>query len=319
MNVRCAAVAMLALTPGLAACSNASFAAPAVPAGASAPNSRPDGSSPIKHIVIMIQENRSFDDFFATFPGADGTTTGYYLKKVNGKFVRTQVALTETTLGSLDFNHSWKDYVGDYDKGGMDGFNHEGFNGNNPAGLQPYQYVNPSAIQQYWTLAEQYALADEMFQTQGSGSFTAHQDLIAGTTHQVYNNHIGSLVDYPSGNGNWGCNAAASTTTSMLTKNKQYLQDEGPFPCLTYSTGTLRDQARRQARFVEILCAAAQEQHGRRPVERVRRRSTRSTTAPSGPPTFRCPRRTSSTTSRTQNLREFRGSFPTRSIPIIRI
>ena len=32
--------------------------------------------SPIKHVVVVIQENRSFDNFFATFPGADGTTTG---------------------------------------------------------------------------------------------------------------------------------------------------------------------------------------------------------------------------------------------------
>ena len=242
MNARCAAIALLFLTPGLAACSSPSLSGSSLPAGFAMENRRPENTSPIKHVVILIQENRSFDNFFATFPGADGSTTGYYLKKVNGKYVRTQVALTETTLGSLDFNHSWSDYTGDYDNGGMDGFNKEGYNGNNPAGLQPYQYVNPSQIQQYWTLAQQYALADEMFQTQGSGSFTAHQDLIAGTTHQVYNNHIGSLIDYPSGNGNWGCNAPAQTVTSMLTKTGQYLKGGGPFPCLTYSTGTLRDK-----------------------------------------------------------------------------
>ena len=33
-------------------------------------------SSPIKHVIIVIQENRSFDNLFATFPGADGTKTG---------------------------------------------------------------------------------------------------------------------------------------------------------------------------------------------------------------------------------------------------
>ncbi|MFZ0031371.1 MAG: alkaline phosphatase family protein, partial [Candidatus Cybelea sp.] len=33
-------------------------------------------STPIDHVVIVIQENRSFDNFFATFPGADGTKTG---------------------------------------------------------------------------------------------------------------------------------------------------------------------------------------------------------------------------------------------------
>ncbi|MGA8533396.1 MAG: alkaline phosphatase family protein [Candidatus Tumulicola sp.] len=200
------------------------------------------GGGKIQHIVIMIQENRSFDNFFATFPGANGTTTGYYLKKVNGKYVRTQVTLGETTLAGLDLNHSWADYTMDYDKGGMDGFGQERINGNNPAPhMYAYEYVEPSQIQPYWTLAQEYALADNMFQTQGSGSFTAHQDLIAGTTHQVYNNHIGSLIDYPSLNGNWGCNAKAGTVTSMLTKSGQYLKGGGPFPCLTYSTGTMRD------------------------------------------------------------------------------
>ena len=81
----------------------------------------------------MIQENRSFDNFFATFPGANGTTTGYYLKKVSAKYIRTQVTLTQTTLAGLDPNHAWSDYTADYDKGGTDGFDQERINGNNPA------------------------------------------------------------------------------------------------------------------------------------------------------------------------------------------
>ncbi len=32
-------------------------------------------TSPIKHVVVLIQENRSFNNLFATYPGADGTTT----------------------------------------------------------------------------------------------------------------------------------------------------------------------------------------------------------------------------------------------------
>src|SRR5260221_10691944 len=35
----------------------------------------PRASNPIKHIVIMVKENRSFDSMFGTFPGADGATT----------------------------------------------------------------------------------------------------------------------------------------------------------------------------------------------------------------------------------------------------
>ena len=43
----------------------------------SAPSSlkaAPRVSNPIKHIVIMVKENRSFDSMFGTFPGADGAT-----------------------------------------------------------------------------------------------------------------------------------------------------------------------------------------------------------------------------------------------------
>jgi phospholipase C len=197
------------------------------------------GSGQIQHVVIMIQENRSFDNFFATYPGADGTTSGYYLKLMpNGHRKQARVALVKGTLAGYDVDHNYKTYLKDYDGGNMDGFNLARFNGNTPAGLYPYQYVDPKQIQPYWTLAGQYALADEMFQTQGSGSFTAHQDLIAGATEIDW--HY-SLVDYPSNSKNWGCGAAPSTKTSLLKRNGEYLFDKGPFPCLSYPTGTLRD------------------------------------------------------------------------------
>jgi len=35
----------------------------------------PIKSYPIKHIVFMVKENRTFDSMFGTFPGADGATT----------------------------------------------------------------------------------------------------------------------------------------------------------------------------------------------------------------------------------------------------
>jgi phospholipase C len=184
----------------------------------------------IKHIVILVQENRSFDDFFATFPGADGATTGV---THTGKVV----PLKERPLVGLDINHTYKTYLTDWDNGKMDGFDLSKIDGNNPAGLYPYQYVDPSQIQEYWTLAQQYGLADHMFQTQGSGSFTAHQDLIAGGTAI---DPTDSLIDDPS-YPSWGCDAPPSTVTSLITTSGQYLQGQGPFPCLAYPTGTLRD------------------------------------------------------------------------------
>ena len=126
------------------------------------------------------------------------------------------VPLLEVNLAqSCDFHHTYKAYLSAYDGGKMDGFNLEGANGrcsNKSTGQ--YQYVNPAQIAPYWDMALQYVLADQMFQTQGSGSFTAHQDLIAGGT--MYNSaKTKSLVDLPSASP-WGCDAPPGTRTSDL-------------------------------------------------------------------------------------------------------
>jgi phospholipase C len=193
--------------------------------------SEPNAANPIQHVVIMIQENRSFDNLFATYPGADGATTGVTHK---GK----TIPLKERTLAALDINHNYATYWQDYDNGKMDGFDLSKIGPTQPGGIYPYQYVDPAQIAPYWTLAQQYVLADHLFQTQGSGSFTAHQDLIAGGTAI---DPTDSLIDVPSSSKNWGCDAPEHTKTSLITTSDQYLFNKGPFPCLTYPTGTLRD------------------------------------------------------------------------------
>ncbi|MBV8197219.1 MAG: hypothetical protein JO263_03720, partial [Candidatus Eremiobacteraeota bacterium] len=137
----------------------------------------------------------------------------------------------------------------DYHFGQMDGFNEEtkGKCGPGDAGRLPYQYVYPSEIAPYWFIAHQYVLADQMFQTQGSGSFTAHQDLIRGGT--MYDAaQTKSFVDSPSGLP-WGCDAAPGTKTSLIYwtgTSLQYQGNKGPFPCTNQfppssSYQTLRD------------------------------------------------------------------------------
>ncbi|HVR46114.1 MAG TPA: alkaline phosphatase family protein [Candidatus Binatia bacterium] len=197
---------------------------------------RQGSSGLIKHVVIMIQENRSFNNFFATFPGADGTTYGMMGKK--------RIHLTETNLvWPCDLGHSRNAYLEDDDNGKMDGFYLEG-NGNKApcigqAGRRPYQYVKPAQIQPYWDMAGQYVLAEHMFQTQGSGSFTAHQDLIrGGTTFDAALDE--ALVDFPTV-APWGCNAPPKAKTSYLLWTGSYIHGEhnkGPFPCTNKFPGS---------------------------------------------------------------------------------
>ena len=203
----------------------------------------------IQHLIIIIQENRSFDNLFATFPGADGTKTGIGKCAVSPKCPNgtTTIKLTVANLDGWDLPHGHHDFMTEYDGGKMDGFNQVNKGGEGQYGLAhniPYQYINPAQVKPYWTMAKQYGLADHMFQTQGSGSFVGHQDLIAGSTSL---NADESITDEPnSPNGIWGCDSTPGrsggrsiTTTSLISKTKGYEPGKGPFPCLTYAT--LRD------------------------------------------------------------------------------
>ncbi len=205
------------------------------------PAVRDGGLGPIQHVVLVVQENRSFDDLFADFPGADGATIG---RDSTGHTVKLQEVNLEEPC---DFGHSYEGYLRDLDHGKMDGFDLEGVNGGHCTGHaqnRNYQYVNPAQIAPYWTMAQTYVLGDHLFQTQGSGSFTAHQDLIAGGTS--YNNWD-SLADYPSAEP-WGCDAPRITKATILKgpgitihapQKLRLIFHGGPFPCMSYRT--LRD------------------------------------------------------------------------------
>lgn len=222
---------------------------------------RGSGSSPIQHVVIIVQENRSFDNLFAKFPGAHGASRGEArMKNKSGQWIDKWLTLTPQPLAiGYDLNHCRAAYLNDLDGGKMDGFY---TTPNNTCGAgpwdrqKPYHYVQQSDIQPYWDMADQWVLADEMFQTQGSGSFTAHQDLIRGgtciTTNCSYSNPSGSslsLVDNPT-YWPWGCDSPQSALTYTL--NIYGVEKEnGPRPCSNlfpdyaqYDTlGTLLDTA----------------------------------------------------------------------------
>jgi phospholipase C len=202
----------------------------------------------IQHVIIIIQENRTFDNLFATFPGADGATSGIGKCAVSKNCPNgtTTIPLKSVKLNNFDLPHGHQDFLTEYDGGKMDGFNQIAKGGKGQYGAAKryaYQYVNPSYIQPYWALAKQYGLADHMFQTQGSGSFVGHQDLIAGSTS--LNANV-SITDEPfSPNLIWGCDSSPDvngkqvTTTGLISRTKGYEPGAGPFPCFTYPT--LRD------------------------------------------------------------------------------
>lgn len=237
MSPRILALALI-VAVGAAACSRPPSGGGSMLPSVSHAQFPSDATPKIQHVIIVIQENRSFDNLFATFPGANGTTVGLGSKKdpKTGVFKSFHIKLTQAPgLPGQELNHMHSGFLTSYDGGKMDGFNRIGFGSSGaggPAGNYPYRYVDPKAIAPYWTMAKQYVLTDNLFQTQGSGSFTAHQDLIAGGT--AINKHEVE-IDFPA-RGPWGCDAPKGTHSTLLTDRGQLLFNQGPLPCFKYPT-----------------------------------------------------------------------------------
>ena len=174
-------------------------------------------STPIQHIVIIMQENRSFDNLFNGFPGADTVQTGMYKGAV--------VPLTQTPLGNgPGFDHSHTGWWQQWDGGAMDNFGSAG-------NLQAYSYINPREVAPYWTLARNFTLGDRMFQSNTGPSFVAHQYLIAGQS--------GGASENPNSTA-WGCSASADARVALIGPHGTDLP--GVFPCFDYQTmGDLLD------------------------------------------------------------------------------
>ncbi len=171
----------------------------------------------IKHVVVIIQENRSFENLFAGFPGADAPLYG----KKGVKKIKLHSVSFEPIV---NVDHFFGPAIAAWDHGKMDGFN--GSVSDLPSDY-PYAYLNRSEIKPYWDMASRYVLADHMFPTEFGPSFTGHLALVAGTTtlsptKSVANNPIG---------GPWGCDAAMGTFTYTVDLERK-IHVGGP-PCYT--------------------------------------------------------------------------------------
>ena len=193
------------------------------PPPATAPPATPTptpAGDPIKHVVIIVQENRSFDNIFSGFPGADAPSYGYIGTR------RVQLHATPLEQGYLSNNYI--NAIDSWDNGKMDDFDEAEPPSQHLPNL-PYSYVTRSESAPYWSMAQQYVLADHMFPTEWGPSFTAHLNLIGGNTELIPGKvaEVEAPDQLP-----WECDAKTNTTTDTLNSAGQE-DDNGPFPCFT--------------------------------------------------------------------------------------
>jgi phospholipase C len=207
----------------LAACSGnagTNGAVPGIPAGSAdfRTLSSSSGSGKIQHVVIIVQENRSFNDIWYGFKGAKTATYG--LDSYGKKVKLTPIGL-ET---DWDIDHSSGAYEAACNGTGsipgtdckMNGFNKESvgceYSDTCPTKYPQYAYVPHTETAPYFSMAEQYVLADRMYASNfDASSFISHQYIIAGQAE--------SAVNYPYGA--WGCPGGSGDEVGEVGPDRQ--------------------------------------------------------------------------------------------------
>jgi phospholipase C len=156
-----------------------------------------EGIHKIQHVVVIMQENRSFDSYFGTYPGADGIPAGVCEPDpLNGGCI---VPFHDSSDENFGGPHSAHNAAADIDRGAMDGFVSQAEKGLKCSSTEPtcspcnvseehahsacldvMGYHDAREIPNYWSYAENYVLQDDMFESVASWSQPEHLFMVSG-------------------------------------------------------------------------------------------------------------------------------------------
>jgi len=181
----------------------------------------------IKHIIFLIKENRTFDNYFGTYPGTNGATTAVDSEGET-------IPLQHEKDSIPDIEHAPQGARMAYDNGKMDQFDLL----NSETTTYPMRRVNPYAnnsltqlyqsdIPNYWLYAQNFVLGDNMFSSLMGPSFPNHLYTIAAQSGGAIDN----AVDNPKIYG-WGCDVPNQQVKVMSSNGSTHLQEA----CFNFQT-----------------------------------------------------------------------------------
>ena len=193
----------------------------------------PNGGGPIRakditsiqHIVFIIKENRTFDNYFGTYPGANGATTA-----TTSYGAVVPLLPTPDFVYPFDPEHGWASGNEAIDGGKMDRFDLLADANINGQGYLGFTQATQSQIPNYFKYAQNFVLADNAFSSIQSDSFTNHLYTVAAQDN-------GSLfITGPTAGGqggSFGCDSPVGTAGIVADDvgnlSKQY-------PCWDFQT-----------------------------------------------------------------------------------
>ena len=202
--------------------------------------------SPFQHVIVIVQENRTVDNLFQFFPGAntlaneEGTIAPY--ATIDG----TNYPLAAQNINvPFDPGHSHGSFVKEFDNGQSDGWAADGYScpAKNPGldcknyGANDIAYVNQSSVQPYYDIGNQFILADEAFQANEGPSFPAHQYLIAAQSGGAQAASTWGYSENNAQNGNYSCSNKSKTFVRInMTTPYPGVEGSTTTPCGNYTT-----------------------------------------------------------------------------------
>ncbi|MHB8566813.1 MAG: phospholipase C [Nitrososphaerales archaeon] len=149
--------------------------------------------SPIKNIVIILQENHTFDNYFGTYPGAEGVTgKNLCLPQTSSDATTNCVSpFHDLNLEPVNMNHNWNTAHASFNNGKMDGFIYSERN------KETMGYYDRRDISHYWNAAGNYVLCDHYFTSVMSESAPNHLYLVAATSGGIKDDNVPSTLNFP--------------------------------------------------------------------------------------------------------------------------
>jgi phospholipase C len=202
-------------------CHGAPGAEPDAPGQPDAPARRVDapdspGAIPIRHVVVVVKENHTFDNYFGSFPGADG------------------ISQIQTSQGSItpphapqnmprDLCHDHPCALTDWANGAMNGW--EQVSGASDGGDNlVYAQYQESDIPNYWLYARHFTLGDRFFANVLGPSFPGHLFVLAAQDGWATSNPDSTGIQ-----AYWGCDQSSDVT--LPVDDQQTCQSVPRFPC----------------------------------------------------------------------------------------
>jgi phospholipase C len=179
--------------------------------GSDGPAPDAPGPTPITHIVIVVKENHTFDNYFGSFPGADGISQ---IMTPGGMITPPHVPDMPRDLCHTH-ECALQDYAGDWSN--VAGAS---MNGDNLA----YGQYREADIPNYWQYARTFTLGDRFFANVLGPSYPGHMFTVAAQAGWAVGNPP-IVVSAPY----WGCDQAPGST--LQVQNQTTCQVDNVFPC----------------------------------------------------------------------------------------